>query len=800
VSAPLDGVRVLDLTLGMPGAVATMLLADYGAEVIHIERPPGAGPRCEGSTRTWDRGKRRLVLDLTDHDDLACFVELARSADVVLVGMTATDAARLGVDAAAVRALNPDVIYVGLTGFGLDDTRRTPGWEPLVAAELGAMVTAPAQGRDGPVFLGHPAISYSTAFLAVIGILACLRARVRGRGGDVVDVSMLDGVLAQFAMNWWSAGDISFLSSRTRDGQLDLGRTRMLVRQYECADGGLIQVHTGAPGAFARLMKVLGIDGEMSVAHGKVEAATPLTDHDLVVLARLPEVFATRPAAAWLEEIWANEIAALPVTRPTEVFDDGQVRHNGLIRTVEDPDLGSIEVVATPIKLTRSPARRTDNPPPDSPTGRPAAQWESPGLQPAAGGAVDADSSVAPLAGVRVVELSTFFAGPYSNRFLRDLGADVVKVEATSGDPMRPLPDPFEGACRGKRSLALDLKHPDGRKVIDALVQRADVVQHNFRPGVAERLGLDDASIRAINPNVIYAHAPGYGSTGPKSGLQSFAPLHSGFVGVYWEGAGEGNRPVQVFGNEDYYNGQLNAIGTLLALVHRERTGVGQHVECAQLSSSVFVTSHWYRRHGEPLSVLPRLSHDQFGWSAGQRIYQCLDGYVCVCCVDAPQWAALCRVVLGADETIPDHEPRDEDADRLAYEMYGRTATDWCDALSAAGVPCAVVREHSWLQEFLRDPAMIAAGRATEFDHHQHGRVSAIGAIIRLAGMAPLEPVRSPRLGEHSRAVLAELGLGDAEVDTLVADGVVADGSDADDGSRRSEGAGRGTRAAEVAG
>src|SRR5829696_8628343 len=141
----------------------------------------------------------------------------------------------------------------------------------------------------------------------------------------------------------------------------------------------------------------------------------------------------------------------------------------------------------------------------------------------------------------------------------------------------------FNGANHGKFGVAANLKHPAAAKFARDLIASADIVQHNLRPGAAERLGIDAASARALNPELIYHYAPGYGSSGPKSMLQSFAPLHPGFVGVHSEASGEGNPPMQTFGNEDYYNGQLNAIGMLLALVHKARTGEGQHVECAQL-------------------------------------------------------------------------------------------------------------------------------------------------------------------------------------------------------------------------
>jgi len=760
VSAPLEGLRVLDLTRGMPGAVATMMLADYGADVIHVERPGGDQARRAAATRTWNRGKRRVVLDLTVDSDHQRFIDLARDADVVLVGLARPSAERLRIAAADIIEVNPDVVYVALTGFGLHDDRATPGIDALVAAELGAMITAPPHHREGPVFLGHPAICYSTALVAVTGILAALRARVLAGRGGVVDVSLLDGVLAQFTMNWWTAKDVSFLANRRLDGQLDLGRTRMIVRRYRCSDGKLIQVHTGAAGAFGRLMKVLGLQGQISEATGPVESACPLTDEDLQIIDRIPEIFATRPSTEWLDEIWRNEIAALPENEPAVVFDDDQVRHNGLVRQIDDPDLGPIDVVAPPIKLSRTPARTTGD------LGAPAdgrAAWIAPGL--GEGGREELNRG--PLDGVRVVELATFFASPYANRFLRDLGADVIKVEPTSGDPMRSLPDPFEGAARGKRSIALDLKAAGSRPVVDELLRRADVVQHNFRPGVAERLRVDYESARRLNDEVIYSYAPGYGSNGPKSMLQSFAPLHSGFVGIHWEAAGEGNPPMQTFGNEDYYNGQLNAIGILLALVHKARSGEGQYVECAQLNSSVFVTSYWYRAGGERRSLLPRLDHDQYGWTPYTRIYQCLEGYVCVFCTDTAQEAAVRRVVLGGER-----DASQDDGDELAYEFYGRTAAAWVDALRRERVPCAVVAERSWLLGFLVDDRVIAAGRAARFDHPLHGPVSAIGRIVQLDSFTPLEPVRAPLLGEHSREVLDELGFGGV-ADNLVAAGTV---------------------------
>jgi crotonobetainyl-CoA:carnitine CoA-transferase CaiB-like acyl-CoA transferase len=378
---------------------------------------------------------------------------------------------------------------------------------------------------------------------------------------------------------------------------------------------------------------------------------------------------------------------------------------------------------------------------------------------------------VHPLDGVRIVELSIWFASPYGNRLLSDLGADVVKVESLVGDTIRPLPDPCEGANRGKRSLSIDLKSPAAKEVVDRLLASADVVQHNMRPGAAERLGIDEPSLRASHPHLIYAYAPGYGSTGPKAKLQSFAPLLSGFVGLLHLSAGPGNEPHAGFGNEDYYNGLLSATSILLGLIHRDRTGEGQYVESPQLHSSVLVTSEWFGRGGELQSSLPQLDSDQTGWGPYYRVYQCLDGWICVACVRDEQVDAMLQEVLPGGEVDPSAHA--DVAAQLSYEMFGATAADWAARLRAAGVPCEVVREESWLRSVLLDDAMVERGRVNEIEHPLHGRARVIGQLFRLDRHPGVRRGRSPLLGEHTEQILTELGFDDAERDSLVVGGVV---------------------------
>jgi crotonobetainyl-CoA:carnitine CoA-transferase CaiB-like acyl-CoA transferase len=769
VTGPLDGVRVLDLTKGMPGAVTTMLLADHGAEVVSVARP-GPPSRLDEACRTWNRGKASIVLDLDLDDDRAVARRLAAEADVVVEAMRPLFLESVGLGAEAVRASNPDVVYCRIRAFAdLGDGAVDPsGYAALAAARYGVMAESGGQ-RDGPIFPGHPAIEYGTALVAGIGILAALRARIVTGEGDLVDVSMADGVLAQMGMNWSSERGLSFIASKSRTGALDMGHLRMLLRRYTCADGRLVQVHTGAAGAFGRAMELFGLADDISNVDAAVETSTLLTDHDLDVLGeRLPEIFHTRPADEWLHACWTHEVACLPVQPPGVVFDDEQIRFAGIMRHLEDPHLGSVDVVGPVISLSASPGHvRGPAPERDADGARlRGAGWAAQGLP-----ARDTPNTLEhPLDGIRIVELSIWFASPYGNRLLADLGADVVKVETLHGDTIRPLPDPCEGANRGKRSLAVDLKTEDGSAILDRLLASADVVQHNMRPGAAERLGIDVATLRGTHPDVVYAYAPGYGSRGPKSRLQSFAPLLSGFVGLMHLSAGEGNGPHTGFGNEDYYNGLLSATSILLALVHRERTGRAQYVESPQLHSSVLVTSEWYRRDGELCSTLPTLDHDQTGWGPFYRLYQCLEGWLCVAAVRDAEADALLATVLpdGVDREAPDV------AERLTDALFGDTAAAWTERLRSAGVPCEVVREDSWLRAVLHDDRFVAAGRVNEIEHPLHGRARVIGQLFHLDSHPGIRRGRSPLLGEHTDELLVELGYSADDRATLFDSGVVA--------------------------
>jgi len=289
--------------------------------------------------------------------------------------------------------------------------------------------------------------------------------------------------------------------------------------------------------------------------------------------------------------------------------------------------------------------------------------------------------------------------------------------------------------------------------------------------------------VRDVRPDIVYHYSPGYGSSGPKSMLQSFAPLVSGFVGQFVIGAGEGNRPRPTFGNEDYYNGLLGACACLLGLVHRERTGVGQNVECPQLHSSVFTTSEYYKRGERYESVIPRLDSGQYGWRVGYRIYQCLDEWICVTCVRDAEVEALVNAVVPEDartelgpEAVTASAPTDGPAAALLeYHFVERLAEDWVELLKTRGVPAEAVRAESWMnRDAFFDAEMVDTGRVVAFEHPLHGGVRIIGDLIRLSRQSSAGRGRAPLLGEHTTEILTSLGYDNDRIESLVSGRAVA--------------------------
>jgi crotonobetainyl-CoA:carnitine CoA-transferase CaiB-like acyl-CoA transferase len=776
MAGPLKSLRIVDASRVMTGAISGMLLADHGAEVIKIEPHGGAFFAHDLSRKAWDRGKASVELAYEDEGDRARLKALIATADVFIHSLTTREAARLGLDRDALARDNPGLIVAVLEAYG-DDTPMAdrPYGESLAAARLGQMIDKASSFRPGPMYPGHPALHYGQAFLAVIGILAAVRARHETGEGQAIHASLMDSMLAQSPMNnWWQEAGLSYI--RTADaGAMDrFGHTRLVTGMFECGDGLFMQIHTGGQGGFQAAMNVLGFGDRIQQVSGP-EMAVPLNDEEYRI-ARV-EVFErtkTRPRDEWIRLFQAADVAALPVLEPAEALLDEQVEFVGQRVELPDPDFGTIKQAAPAVRFRGAqPALPSPAPAVGADNGSLAAlSSRSRASSTSRGGSLRH-----PLEGIKVLDFSSFFACGFAGRLMSDLGADVIKVETPGGDQMRPLPDVFDAAQRGKRGIVLNLKSAEGLAAAHRLVEGADVVMHNLRPGKADKLGIGYETLSALNPRLIFAYLPGYGSRGPKSLLKSFAPLVSGWTGLLYEGGGEGNPPTRsVFGNEDYNNGFLGAAAVLMALEHRYQTGRGDYVECPQLHSSLWTTSEHFLDADNRVVYGMRLDQGQTGFNALDRIYPAEDGWVCICARDDVGFGALARA-LGRTDLLADprfataraRSANDAELGALIAPFFtGKTAAEAFALLDATGTPAEIVRETSWVKEVLHEPWAEATGRVFEDKASIYGHIREFGLFNRLSRTPGVRKGSAPRLGEHTRAILGEAGYSGAEIDDLI--------------------------------
>ena len=389
-----------------------------------------------------------------------------------------------------------------------------------------------------------------------------------------------------------------------------------------------------------------------------------------------------------------------------------------------------------------------------------------------------------PLERLRVVDCSAIIAGPAATAFLATYGADVVKLEPLEGDALRTYPSTlpglsryFLGINRGKRSLAVDLKHPDGLAVVRQLARAADVFVESFRPGVAARLGLDDATLRAENARLIYCSVSAFGQTGPLAERPGLDPVVQSYGGLAWEqGAAAEGAPELVRGSlVDYYTGSLAVSGILLALIARGRTGTGQRIETSLLDGVLAMQAGrvFWAEATEPPEAVRDLLGDRVS-----RIYPTRDGHLYLY-VELPKfWTGLCRT-LGLDAWLDDprlqtmvgrHTHKAELVRTISERLAPRTAAEWEARFAEADVPCTRVRS---VPEILVDPQALQNGTLATIQHPALGPVRMLGVPVRLTDTpgAPAGP--PPAVGEHTDEILAEAGVSADEIARLRRAGAV---------------------------
>jgi crotonobetainyl-CoA:carnitine CoA-transferase CaiB-like acyl-CoA transferase len=396
-----------------------------------------------------------------------------------------------------------------------------------------------------------------------------------------------------------------------------------------------------------------------------------------------------------------------------------------------------------------------------------------------------------PLAGMRVLELAQIMAGPTAGMMLADMGADVVKLEKLpGGDDSRGYREPringvsapFLILNRNKRGIALDLKRPQGREVLLRLVCDADVLTENYRRGTLEKLGLGYDVLAAENPGLIYCAISGYGRDGPYADKGGFDLIAQGVAGLMSITGEPGGAPVKT-GNSvaDINAGILAVTGILAAWAHKLRTGQGQVVDTSLMEAALQQT-YWHAAIAFATGESPGPTGSAHILTAPYQAFRTKDGWINIGGANQANWERIADV-LGHPEWRDDARFR-TNSDRMANlaalvalmndVLATRTKADWIEAFDAAGVPVGPVNT---INEALADPQTIARGMVVDLVHPQAGATKALGCPVHFSATPTSVTRPAPMLGEHTREVLADAGYSDAEIDALVAEGVVEERS-----------------------
>ena len=771
MASTLDGITVLDLGTGAAAAFATMLLSDLGARVVRVV-DPAAPLHREGGFVVWDRGKECVALDLNavdpdgEDDASALYRRLVAGADVLLEDFApGADLQRL-VDPDWLAAANRRLVSCSITAYGKrGPLKDEPPIEDLVLARTGVMGGMPGF-RPAPVHIVHPLPTVGAALFANLGIAASLLAREKTGRGRTVETSLMAGALL------YHPKVIGEKLARTVF-QTHPSGSAPFYSVYECSDGRWIQlgcVHVGFMAICAGLLGIGEMIREERFQDGR-GGVTPEDDEEL--RAAIAAAIETRPQAEWAELFEEADVPFGPCRTIDEGMRDPQIVHNRMVVTLDDPVLGPVTQMGAPIMLSEMPGAPKGPRPAQATQGLPE---DYPEPQPPAPAADGPDAP--PLDGVRVLEITNLIAGPTGGRLLADLGADVIKVEPPTGDLSRPIGRTyFYNINFGKRSVSVDARSEEGKTFVQKIAASADAMLANLRPQATARMGIGPD----INPNLIEAHLTGYGWTGPYSKRPGIDPLAQALMGMELAQGGPENPPVfpAQLAPTDYTNGAMGALGMILALFARHRTGTAQRVDANLLNAAVVLSSAWFTKYeGQP--VRPLADKNQYGLNPFHRLYRLGDGWIYVVADGEAERRGLCDVA-----GLPDADPSDAAppagthpvdtpfANALAEALAGRNLDETLAALKAAGVPCVEAQKPD-SEYFLDDPHSQANDMIMTRRHPIGGALRIAWNYIRFGNTRDATGRPTPLLGQHNEEVLREVGYDDATIERLAADGVLS--------------------------
>jgi crotonobetainyl-CoA:carnitine CoA-transferase CaiB-like acyl-CoA transferase len=794
-NGPLHGYTVVELSTGIAGAYCTKLLADGGAQIVKVEPPQGdslrrwsasgAGiePGGDGALFGFLAGsKHSVVADPGVDDDIAFVNDLLASADAVVWSRGSTVAEYGGLTPVALRRSHPHLTVTSITQFGLEGPwHDRPATEFTLQAWSGGIIGLGRGSPDrAPVFVGGQVGEYLAGAFASA---ATLTSRFRG-GGELVDLSMLETQI--LGLTYFPVSYFHMHGRPWRDAR------KITVPGIARAKDGLVDVGCGTAQQWFDLCAMIGhqdwIDEDLPLTiteqanEKSAEIYAWFADQtvdeirDIATAFRIPNA----PVAngANIAELDHFQQRRSFVANPRDGFRQPQhpyrMRPGSLRPPTPAPRLGEH---TAQYRQAGSPSRNSQKSPPPA-----------------------AASDRLPFSGLRVLDMTTFWAGPSCTHFLAMLGAEVIHVESTrkpdgarliAGIPVTeeqwweksPI---FSALNTNKKGMTLDLQTSAGRDLLRRLIATADVIAENFTPRVLDQIGLDFQAVQAVRPDAILLRMPGFGLDGPWRDNPAFAYVIEAASGVSWLTGYPDRNPYEPYSIGDPNAGVHAVNALLLALEHRRQTGQGVLIEAAMIDAALNIAAEQVIEYSAYGALLQR-SGNRGPTAAPQNLYRTadldefgrLDSWVAVAVANDEQWAGLCEA-LGRPQWAVDSGLSDAAGRRNEHDLIDEHLGAWCRQRSSdeivarlwdAGVPVAKVMQPHRQTEI---PQLRFRGFFEDVDHPVNDRVPHSTVPVRFsAGPDRFHLHPAPLLGEHNHELLTEIGLSAAEIAELEAEGVI---------------------------
>ncbi|MGW6459769.1 CaiB/BaiF CoA transferase family protein [Streptomyces sp. NPDC055078] len=754
----LRDIQVVDLSTGIAGPVVGMFLADFGAEVVKVEPPEGDPARSLPGFAVWNRGKKSMVVDPAVPEQCSRLEALLGGADVCVVRDAGVLRAH-GLDPDRLRRTNPGLVIVEVPPYA------TGGETPWTGGEESHGLLAAASGvawrqscyDGGPVESVLPQFLYVQGLWAMTCTAAALLERERSGTGQRVTVTGLNAVMQ-------AAVSLLTVNAGVPDPSTAVGPAgrHPTYTRHRAGDGEWLGCGGLGVKFETALIRAIGLGEMLDEREGGMPRL--LAPENLGrTTRRISEAFLTRDRDEWLKIFGSLGIPCGPLDDPSQWLDQEQIQAIGMREEVTDPERGTVTMPGVPLRLTRSPGAVA-------------------GPAPALGGHQDevraraprpADTRgwprlvAGPLSGLRVLNMGTFVAGPYAGHLLAELGADVIKVEPIQGDPFRSKAFTYN---RGMRSLALDLSKPAGKSAFHRLAAVSDVVVNSSRPGVAARLGVDHPTLSSVNPGIVTVSLSGYGEVGAMAAEPAVDMVVQAMSGMMKRQGGDSEPVANTIALVDTTSAVMTALAAVLSLLHRERTGEGQHAWTSLAGTATFLQSGElvrYRDRPEP-SVGGR---DHRGTDPFDRFYPVSDGWIRLHANSSG--AVSARRLASAGLNVDEAELAADPAAALTAALREHTGRDAAQALNEAGVPAVRARR---ISEVLSDEQLLA----DEFSHIRPGAdgitILAPGRYATFSRTQRFGPLPVAGTGERTREVLREAGLDESEIAALAEAGTVVEG------------------------